>query len=629
MSLPHRLCRTSLLYTCCLAACGDESSAIASANDGSSDDSTTTATNTSTDPDPGPVTTSPEIPTTGGPVGTETGTGTTTTGAPATSTTGATGTTGEPCDRGEVVCDGDVAQVCDGMGGFSDETRCPGACIAGTGCAVCEPGAATCDGEILKLCNDDGTAEHEVECDGVQGLACDADSRRCVGACAPDVLGASSLGCDFYPTVTANSVKDKFAFAVVVANAGDSPAHLEIDKGPALVLMDTVAPHSLGVFELPWDIELKAGSDVPASLMDVDGAYRLRSDAPVTVTQFSPIEFGVEPLDMAASNDASLLFPAHAWSTDYVVAAYNSVFYEAGDEKPGFYAVTASEDGTTVTLFPSATGDAVLPGAGVQADGTGQVVLDRGDVLEVFSQRTGQNPSTADVTGTRITADKPIQVIGGHVCTQVPHSLKACDHLEESMLPVDALAEQYVVTAPRSTLAGLPRHQMVRIIATEANTQLGYDPPQPGAPTTIAEAGDYAEIAATDQDFMITASAKVVVAQYMRSQKAGGGLGDPSLLLAVPPERFRDSYLFHTPSGFEGTFVGIVAPLGAEVTLDGLVVADFEPIGATQYGVARVELTANPAGQHEVAADVPVGVSVYGTGFCTSYWYPAGVELGS
>lgn len=82
------------------------------------------------------------------------------------------------------------------------------------------------------------------------------------------------------------------------------------------------------------------------------------------------------------------------------------------------------------------------------------------------------------------------------------------------------------------------------------------------------------------------------------------------------------------PSGYEGNFVSIIAPAEAEVTLDGLAVAGFEPIGGTSYGVARVDLGEGAAGQHTVAADVPVGVSVYGTGFCTSYWYQAGLDLG-
>jgi hypothetical protein len=95
--------------------------------------------------------------------------------------------------------------------------------------------------------------------------------------------------------------------------------------------------------------------------------------------------------------------------------------------------VTASEDNTTITLGPSPTGNNVRAGAGVQANGTGQVVLNQGDVLEVFSNGSLPEPAVSDLTGTRVTSDKPIQVIGGHFCTFIPHNVGYCDHLEESM----------------------------------------------------------------------------------------------------------------------------------------------------------------------------------------------------
>src|SRR5690606_13738503 len=103
-----------------------------------------------------------------------------------------------------------------------------------------------------------------------------------------------------------------------------------------------------------------------------------------------------------ATNDASLLLPVNAWTGDYVVASY-AHFPQLG--YPGFYAVTARLDGTTVTLSPSATGKLVQAGGGVAADGTGAVVLNAGDVLQVVTAPGG------DLTGTAISADKPVQVI--------------------------------------------------------------------------------------------------------------------------------------------------------------------------------------------------------------------------
>jgi hypothetical protein len=55
-------------------------------------------------------------------------------------------------------------------------------------------------------------------------------------------------------------------------------------------------------------------------------------------------------------------------------------------------------------------------------------------------------------------------------------------------------------------------------------------------------------------------------------------------------------------------------------------VGGFEPIGNTGYGVARVTLSNAGDGNH-MASTVPFGISVYGYGQYTSYWYPGGLNL--
>jgi hypothetical protein len=193
----------------------------------------------------------------------------------------------------------------------------------------------------------------------------------------------------------------------------------------------------------------------------IDGAYRLRSDQPVTVYQYNPFAATV-------SNDASLLIPVNAWGKKIVVASSTEAF-----DYPSFYAVVAAHDLTTVTLTPSGTGKSVLAGGGVMADGTGQLVLDRGDVLQVLTD-------SGDLTGTVVDADKPVQVIGGSKCLFAPINVFACDHGEESIFPVDTLAKTYVIVPPAQYPNGVQENpQIVRVIASEDNTTLTFNPDQP------------------------------------------------------------------------------------------------------------------------------------------------------
>jgi hypothetical protein len=196
------------------------------------------------------------------------------------------------------------------------------------------------------------------------------------------------------------------------------------------------------------------------------------------------------------------------------------------------------------------------------------------------------------------------------------------------MLPIETLAKKYIVTPPLIPTGGnIPKAQMIRIIATEAATTLTYDPAQPGAPAMLANPGDWAEIAVNVNDFEIESDKKIMVAQYMQGQQAGGNSGDPAMALAVATEQYRTKYLVHAPIQYESNYVNITAPMGAAITLDGVAVGGFKAIGATGFGVARVKMGNNVDGNHDLLGDKAFGVSVYGYGQYTSYWYPGGLDL--
>jgi hypothetical protein len=572
--------------------------------------------------------------------GTTTGTTTdaTSTGGTSTSTTGETSTggtmgttTGGVCPEGTIVCDGDNAQTCDGAGGFTDITPCPNGCIDGVGCGECVPGATQCADKVSQVCDDQGKWADDELCDDVQGISCDAQVGVCVGTCAKKLLGQSYIGCDYYPTTLSNLHETQpwnFHYAVVVANTTNDIADITITQGANPILVTTVGPNTAKVINLPYVFGLVKPSinEAGPSTVVTDGAYRLRSNQPVTVYQYEPIEYTLNGL-FTFTNDASLLLPVNTWTGNYIVASRNHWPIQ-GFQLPGWYAVVASQDNTTVTVVPSATGKSVFAGGGIAGNGTGVVVLNEGDVLEVFSSTLGGIPDNSDLTGTIINADKPVEVFGGHKCTQVPVGTQACDRLEEAMLPIETLAKKYIVTPPLIPTGGnVPKAQMVRIIATEAATALTYDPMQPGAPAMIANAGDWVEIAVNVNDFEIQSDKKIMVAQYMQGQQAGGNSGDPAMALAVATEQYRTKYLVHAPIQYESNFVNITAPMDAMITLDGAPVVGFKAIGATGYGVARVKMGNNVDGNHDLLGDKAFGVSVYGYGQYTSYWYPGGLDL--
>lgn len=541
--------------------------------------------------------------------------------------------------RGSYRCDGDVAVSC-ATGARVDCSRNGQGCIDRHGCSECSPGARSCADGVATLCRDDGRLAH-YECDPVQGMTCTASG--CLGECDLSAVQDSYIGCDYYPTVTLNPVWSGFSFAVAVSNTSTSPTRVTITRGSEVVREQVVAASALQTFELPWVADLKGGditcTQPPArgdSRVVASGAYRVRSDRPVTVYQFSPLEYQIDAAPLCPtmkpqcadsevtscfsySNDASLLLPATALTGSYTVLAW-----PAQKDGSGFIAVTATEDRTRVDVHGVG---AFAAGAGIAAEGTSSVMLDRGGVLELVSA------TTSDISGTRIRADKPVQVLSGHSCAYVPtETVPNCDHLEEVVLPEETLASEYVVPRQVYLDGATPIPSIVRIAAIQADTHVHLDPVMVGD-TTLA-AGTYLELALTE-DVHVTSDKPISITTYMEGQAAlqqpvgtSFPLGDPSMSTAVPVEQYRDNYLFTAPSSYAVNLATIVAKRGTAVRVDGrlLSASELTAVGASDYSVGHVILQNDPA-VHTVSADSEVGLTVYGFGEFTSYMYPGGADL--
>jgi hypothetical protein len=466
------------------------------------------------------------------------------------------------CQEGDFTCQGSTARACNGQGTPMDCAASGKTCVEKLGCVQCAPGTGRCEGDTGYRCRTDGSGYDTEICDLWQGTTCNQNTGRCQGACSRASLGEAYIGCDYYPTVTANQVTEEYHFGIAVANTTDRAADVNITRGGVMVTSFSVAASSVEVRTLPWVPELKGTVPLQQSLELPDGAYRLRSNQPVTVYQFNPLEYTMGAGTYSASNDASLLLPVSSWTGKYWVMSRHNWGVGAGGNYRGFYAVTAAYDGTEVSVTPGPQGPGILPGVtGLDASGSGTVKLQAGDVFTVYTDGPGTTHDPQDVTGTLIQANKAIQVIGGHQCTNVPDDITYCDHLEESMFPAQTLATSYFVTAPLiPDGTNQPKVEMVRILATQDATTLSYEPPQPGAPTSIPLAGGWVEIAQTAADFRIKADKPVSVAQYMEGQNAGGGAGDPAMALTVTESQYRKHYLIHAPALYPTNFVNIVAP---------------------------------------------------------------------
>jgi hypothetical protein len=480
-----------------------------------------------------------------------------------------------------------------------------------------------------------------------------------IASCSDAAAAKSYVGCDYWPTVTGNNVWSIFDYAVVVANAGYEPADVTITGPNSTNQTGTVAPGSTQKFYLPWVTSLKgpdsngdgAATAMTASVLQKGGAYHLVSSVPVSVYQFNALEYkpaggpqgkdwNACPNDTAASvqcfsysNDASLLLPSTAMTNNYRVMGQKGWSSYGTPLMGPSFTVTATANGTVITVKTSPTSQILAGGAIPAQTGTGQfnVALDAGDVAEFVGQPGDQD----DFSGSLVTAQDaqhPVQVITSLPCIDQPTGTPACDHIEESVFPAETLGQHYVVTVPTGPHGNVVGH-IVRIFGNVDGTTLTYNPSKPsGCPTTL-NAGDVVDCGQVANDFEVKGNnafgvfSGMLGGQLLDPGNYSTAEGDPSQSFSVAVEQYRTAYVFLAPSDYDTSYVDVVGPPGANVTIDGSSIGSFTPIGSSGYGVVRYQLGVGNAGAHSLQSDKPVGIQVMGYGQYTSYQYPGGSDL--
>ncbi len=439
------------------------------------------------------------------------------------------------------------------------------------------------------------------------------------------------------PVTVATELRD--ATGQIVERAFGTADGLEIPPGGLAVLL---FPHG-EYFE-----ETRVGAR----------AWQLSTDEPVVAYQFGPY-----CCNFSYSNDASLLLPTTALGTDYLNVGVPSwadrptpEFESTGI--PATLTIVGTAPGTEVTIELPPDGAVLPPRAGspVRIQG-GRITatLGRGEVLDLMSERPqlrGEDPWGVDLTGARIQSTAPVAVFTGHICSFYPQSQGACDHLEEQLFPVDTWGDRYLL-APTKLRTQVP------MIATEATfwkfvaaepvrvtLSAPFDalaPSPPGflgvtdcrerlddertivlAPGEACEFGSRAAFSATgDVPFSVLG---IMSGEASTGLLPGGEAGDPSIFLPPPERQLRFTYTFLAPGTYESDYVTIVAPLGAQITLDDapLDLSGASAVQGEDWIYAHVLLEDGP---HFMAGDLRFGIVVYAYDDWVSYAFTGGLDL--
>lgn len=335
------------------------------------------------------------------------------------------------------------------------------------------------------------------------------------------------------------------------------------------------------------------------------------ASAPVTVHGFTRDSY---------TADGYLALPTAMLSTNYMVMAYTG----ASD-----FGVLATEDNTSVTITPTAD----IFGRPAAQPWT--FVLRQGQSYRVTSP-------DGDFTGTKVTSDKPIAVVGGAVGPDIPQGFCCSDDIIEEMTPI-SLWGRHFVSMPLATRSG---GDTFRFLASEDHTVVSVN----GNVVATLNQGQFHE-QLIQGPAVILGSKPILVAQFANSQEFDQTTGDPFMSLVPPVEEFGGNYLLDALTlagtrhyweepgwtyygGYDPSNPGveyssylnlIVYGNGTNsISLDGNLLPpdSFQAIGNSGYFGTELAVS-NTA--HRITGTVPIGGLVYGWAPYESYAFLGGI----
>ncbi len=378
----------------------------------------------------------------------------------------------------------------------------------------------------------------------------------------PKLQSASSVGTDFWFTVPPCYEDEMAALenSVYIFVTGTESAFVTVEvAGKGFLMEKQLQANTTVDFVLlpdaasPWR---KSGSKKPPAEKIIQGAgIHVYSDVPVTV--YCVVSY-------RAATEGFLVLPSSSLGNKYIVSSYGSMD-ALTEEKfyPSLSGCCATENGTKVSFTLGGNPTTKTTGGMISGDSI-KYTLNKGDVVMFAS-----NGDANDLTGSVWQSDKPIAVVSGNYCADIPIDNRWCDYSCEMDQPTNTWGTSYHV--PK--IHGRKYPSIIRIFASEPNTTIYKD----GAHNNkLTKAGGrqnegwyeirMAPLSDLPKSVLITADKPIgITFCNTGAQEDGSPMpnSDPFLLAMLPDDAFNKELSFSTPgttdsNDFQENYINLV-----------------------------------------------------------------------
>ncbi len=460
----------------------------------------------------------------------------------------------------------------------------------------------------------------------------------------PKLLGSNNAGTEFYFTFIPAWESNNDDLKIYISSQVRTKVTIEVE-GKGYSKSQYTLPNDIIEFTLVPAI----GQACRKSAWEAPEEDQVWRNAAVHITSDDPIIcYGVTRYQY--TSDGFLILPVNILGKEYIVASYADIASNNGQWFTSYTGITAAYDKTKVMFTMGGTVSSRTAG-GQEPGQTSWWNLDKGDVILIGS--LGQH---SDLSGSKVSADKPVSVVSGNFCAYVPTNCGCCDVIEEMEIPTYAWGTEYHV----SNIVNRNKNSIIKVFAKEPTTKIFRDHQQMGYIRNAGgiEQDGYLHFRAdegTVRPLVISGDKPIGVTQFNSGQMDDGIVSDPFQMVLVPVEQYQTDITFHTPGikggfGYPYNYINLCYEATAEGNLpDDLMFAQI--VGGEFEWVSIKDMSPPPGnpfhkivggknfysktfllpgdGVYKLKANNPFQAYAYGFSYCDSYGFPASVSLKS
>ena len=361
----------------------------------------------------------------------------------------------------------------------------------------------------------------------------------CIIFLVPKCIGTNftNYGTNFYFGLAKNykSRSDFLGLAIFTVNHNVSVT-IKIPWSGSTVNTSLSSPKDMDIVDLT-NIAIVSES---STYDNRDRSIHVSSDKPIAVSAFNWY---------SGSLGEYLVLPCHDYNInryDYFAvsprsAGWSSQVLLVGCENDTNIIITPSE---TVSL-PSDTQSSTDQLVNVSKGTPHHVVLHQGQTLYFGAP-------LIDLTGTHVVSNKPLTVISGHQCGQVPLGVGYCEHMTQQIPPTITWGKQFLLVPFEHRQSG----QYTKLVTSQDHTTITIS--CNGSTTNVviinSKGGNYTFFFSSSQYCHIQSNKPIIVMLFATGGSLDNNFGDPIMILVPPIEQY--SYKYDFPI-FAMEFVGI------------------------------------------------------------------------